>query len=135
VAEGIASGSEELCSATRRERADRAETRVGFSDFWKLVSWGTGDEAGWRTEQDLRSGEGLDDDHRSATLGTVPKRAGLLGSGCFLFDLGLWYGAEPKTEWQESGRPPVGEEAEVANADEAFGKQVQQETAQELIEG
>jgi hypothetical protein len=59
----------------------------------------------------------------------------LLGSGCFLFDLGLWYGAEPKTEWQESGRPPVGEEAEVANADEAFGKQVQQETAQELIEG
>ena len=69
VAEGIASGSEELCSATRRERADRAETRVGFSDFWKLVSWGSGDEAGWRTEQDLRGGEGLDDDHRSATLG------------------------------------------------------------------
>jgi hypothetical protein len=27
------------------------------------------------------------------------------------------------------------EEAKVANADEAFGKQVQQEAAQELIEG
>jgi hypothetical protein len=25
-------------------------------------------------------------------------------------------------KWQESGPPPVGEEAEVANADEAFGK-------------
>jgi hypothetical protein len=29
----------------------------------------------------------------------------------------------------------VGEEAKVANADEAFGKQMQQEAGQELIEG
>jgi hypothetical protein len=29
----------------------------------------------------------------------------------------------------------VGEEAKVANADEAFGKQMQQEAAQELIKG
>jgi hypothetical protein len=40
-----------------------------------------------------------------------------------------------KTERQESGAPPVGEEAKVANADEAFGKQMQEESAQELIEG
>jgi hypothetical protein len=35
---------------------------------------------------------------------------------------------------QESGAPPVGEEAKVADADEAFGQQVQEEAAQELIE-
>ncbi len=35
---------------------------------------------------------------------------------------------------QESGTPTVGEEAEVADADETFGKQVQQEATQELIE-
>ena len=35
---------------------------------------------------------------------------------------------------QEHGAPPVGQEAEVADADEAFGEQVQQEAAQELIE-
>jgi len=39
-----------------------------------------------------------------------------------------------EAEWQESGAPPVGEEAKVANADEAFGQQVQQEATQELIE-
>ncbi len=37
-------------------------------------------------------------------------------------------------KWQESGPAPVGEKAEMANADEAFGEQVQQEAAQELIE-
>jgi hypothetical protein len=36
---------------------------------------------------------------------------------------------------QESGAAPVGEEAKVANADKAFGKDMQEEAAQELIEG
>jgi hypothetical protein len=40
-----------------------------------------------------------------------------------------------KAKRQESGTAPVGEEAKVANADETFGKQMQQEAAQELIEG
>jgi hypothetical protein len=40
-----------------------------------------------------------------------------------------------KAEGQESSPPPVGEEAKVANADKAFGKHMQEETAQELIEG
>ena len=39
-----------------------------------------------------------------------------------------------KAKWQESGTLAVGQEAEVADAHEAFGEQVQQETAQELIE-
>jgi len=53
----------------------------------------------------------------------------------------LWFGlrwlsrAEQSiAKRQESGTPAVGEEAEVADADEAFGQRVQQEAAQELIE-
>ena len=34
---------------------------------------------------------------------------------------------------QESSAPSIGEEAEVANADEAFGEQVKQEATQKLI--
>jgi hypothetical protein len=40
-----------------------------------------------------------------------------------------------KAEREESGAAPVGEEAKVANADEAFGKHMQQEAPQELIQG
>jgi hypothetical protein len=40
-----------------------------------------------------------------------------------------------KTERKESGAPPVGEEAKVADADKALGKDMQEEAAQELIEG
>jgi len=39
-----------------------------------------------------------------------------------------------KAKRQESGAAAIGEEAEMANADEAFGEQVQQEAAQKLIE-
>ena len=35
--------------------------------------------------------------------------------------------------WQQSGAPSVGEEAEMADANEALGEQVKQETPQELI--
>jgi len=40
-----------------------------------------------------------------------------------------------KAKRQESGAPPVGDEAKVANADKAFGKHMQEEAAHELIEG
>jgi hypothetical protein len=40
-----------------------------------------------------------------------------------------------KAKRQKSGPTPVGEEATVANADKAFGKHMQEEAAQELIEG
>ena len=39
-----------------------------------------------------------------------------------------------EAKWQERGASPVGEESEVANAHETFGKHVQQEAAQELME-
>jgi len=34
---------------------------------------------------------------------------------------------------QESGAPSIGQEAEVADTDEAFGKQVEEKAAQELF--
>jgi hypothetical protein len=40
-----------------------------------------------------------------------------------------------KAKRQESGAPPVSEEAKVANADKTFGKHMQEEAAQEFIEG
>ena len=39
-----------------------------------------------------------------------------------------------KAKWQERGALAVGEEAEVPDAHETFGKHVQQEAAQEFIE-
>ena len=40
-----------------------------------------------------------------------------------------------EAEWQQRGASPVGEEAEVADAHEAAWQQVEQEAAQELVEG
>ena len=86
-----------------------------------VVSCGGSGEQGWRAELELGGAE-------------PPKRSGFLDGG------GLWLGLRLQrceglpAEWQESGPPPVGEKAEMANADEAFGEQVQQEAAQELIQ-
>ena len=41
---------------------------------------------------------------------------------------------QAEAERQQHGALPVGEEAEVADADEASRKQMKQETAQELID-
>jgi len=40
-----------------------------------------------------------------------------------------------EAEWQQRSALPVGEEAEVADADEAAWEQVQEEAAQELVDG
>jgi hypothetical protein len=85
---------------------------------------------------DLGSRKSLDDHHAAATFWTEPKWARFLGRGGFWFGLRWLYGSEElQAKRQESGVSAVGEEAKVANADEAFGKQMQQEAAQELIEG
>ncbi len=45
-----------------------------------------------------------------------------------------WSGVESgEAPWQQGGASSVGEEAEVADANEALGEQVKQETPQELI--
>ena len=41
---------------------------------------------------------------------------------------------EPEAKRQESSAPSVGQKAEVADADEARGKHVEQEAAQELLD-
>ncbi len=99
-----------------------------------VVSCGGSGEQGWRTELDLSRRKPLDDHHRPTTAGTEPKRSGFLGRGCFWLGLRLNHCEGLPAKRQHSSPPPVGEKAEVANADEAFGEQVQQEAAQELIE-
>ncbi len=99
-----------------------------------VVSCGGSGEKGWRAELELGGRKPLDDHHGPATVGAEPKWSGLLGGGCFWFGLRLNRCEGLPAKWQESSLPTVGEEAEVANAHEAFGKQVQQEAAQELIE-
>ena len=99
-----------------------------------VVSCGGSGEQGWRAELELGGAKPLDDHHRPATVRTEPKRSGFFGGGCFWLGLRLQHCEGLPAEWQESGPPPVGEKAEMANADEAFGEQVQQEAAQELIE-
>ena len=84
---------------------------------------------------DFRSGESFDDHHRPTTLGTRPKIARVVGARAVLFGRGSCSRAEQlKAKWQGSGAFAIGQEAEVPDAHEAFGEQVQQEAAQELIE-
>ena len=79
---------------------------------------------------DLGSSKSLDDHHGAATFGTTPKWIRLLGGRSFWFGLRWRFWVEElKAKRQESGAPAVGEEAEVADADEAFGQQVQEEAA------
>jgi hypothetical protein len=56
-----------------------------------VVSCGGSGEKGWRTKCKLGSGESLDDDHGTITLGTEPKRAGGLDSGGVCFGLRRHY--------------------------------------------
>ena len=68
-------------------------------------------------------------------MGAEPQIARWIIQGCFWWGLRWGQQAEHfKAKRQERGASPVGEEAEVPDADEASGEQVQQEAAQELIE-
>jgi hypothetical protein len=99
-----------------------------------VVSCGDSGEGGWRTELELGGGKSLDDHHGAATLGTEPERSGFFGRGCLWLGLRLNHCEGLPAKWQESGPPPVGEKAKMANADETFGEHVQQKAAQELVE-
>ena len=77
--------------------------------------------------------ESFDDGHRSAALRTTPQRVRCRSGRSFRF-LFRWSGVESgEAPWQQGGAPSVGEEAEVADADEAPGEQVKEEATQELI--
>jgi hypothetical protein len=115
-----------------QEATDRAETREGF-EFARVAScrsrahW-------WRTKLDFSSGESFDD-HRPATLGATPEIARVVGARPVLFGRRSYRWAEQlKAKWQGGGTFAIGQKAEVSDAHEPFGEQMQQEAAQELIE-
>src|SRR5713226_8934570 len=129
LTESLEKRKEEIGSAARRRGTERDDARKVFV-LWTAVSCGSRDQDRWRTELDLGGSKSFEDHHRPATLGTEPKRARFLGSGCFLLCLQLLYRAEQlKAKRQERGASPIGEEAEVPDADEALRKHVQQEAA------
>jgi hypothetical protein len=115
---------EEIGSAARRRSPERFETRGSF-ELEKVVSCRSRDQR-WRAKLDFGSGESFDDLHCSSTLGTGIKIRSVFGGGSVLFGLGLLCRAEQvKAKWQESGALAVGQEAEVADAHETLGEQVQ----------
>jgi hypothetical protein len=89
----------------------------------------------WRTKLNFGSGEPFDDLHRSTAFRAAPKNGTILGGTGVWFGLWLLFPTQQlKAERQERGAFAVGQKAEVADAHEAFGKYVQQEAAQELVE-
>src|SRR5207237_7411650 len=106
----------------RRTGAERGEP-CEVSSCGRAVSCCSSDQQWWRTELELISGKSFDDLHRSTTLGATPKRVRFL-SGGFRFDL-YWNCAQCcEAQRQEGGASAVGEEAEVADANEALGEQM-----------
>ena len=103
----------------RRDALKRGNSVV----YGRLISWSCGQE-GWRTELELGRSESFDDGHRSAALGTAPQRLRCRSGRGLRFAL-RWSGVESgEALWQQGGAASVGEEAEVADADEALGEQV-----------
>ena len=78
----------------------------------------------WRTELELHRGESFHDGHGPTALGTAPQGLGGRCGRGFRFGL-RWHCVESsEAQRQESSAPSIGEEAEVADADEAPGEQV-----------
>ena len=131
-------------SIGRRHRRSRARegTREASAPLagrgpteWDDGSCDSGGKDGRRTQERLSRSQPLQKDHRPATLGTGPQGgAGVgeeIGSGGRRRSCG---GEELGTTRQENCAPPIGEEPEVADADEAGREQVEQEAAQELLD-
>src|ERR1700745_4450507 len=103
----------------RRDALKRAES----AECGRMISCSRGQER-WRTELELCRRESFDDGHRSAALGTAQQRVRYRSGRSFRFVF-RWSGVESgAAAWQQGGAPSVGEEAEVADADEALGEQV-----------
>ena len=84
---------------------------------------------------DFGSRESFDDLHRSTAFRAAPKAGGVFDGGSVLVGSRFLCRAEQvKAKWQESGTFAVGQEAEVTDAYETFGEQVQQEAGQEVVD-
>ena len=118
----------EVCS-DKRERcgASRSTQRIRVR---RVVSCGQR----WRTKLNLRSRECFDDGHRGTALRTAPSVVERSG-GSISLELLFWRSPQClEAKRQGGGTLAVGQKTEVADAHETFGQQVQQETAQEVIE-
>jgi hypothetical protein len=114
---------------SRRGAAKHAKFRNGIG-----TSCCSHRQLGWGAELDLSSCESFDDYHGTAALGTDPRGVHVLGGGCCCSGL-RWCGVECcQAERQKLSSAATGEETKVANADETFRQQMQQEATQELIE-
>ena len=112
----------------RRDALKRADSAV----CGRVISCSRGQER-WGTELELCGSESLDNGHRSAALGTAPQRVGSRSHRSFRFVFRGNSVESGEASRQQGGAPSVGEEAEVADADEALGEQVKEEATQELI--
>ena len=129
----VAEAEEEICSSARHRGTKCAEAREAF-ELERGVSCRSGDH--WRrTELNFGSREPFDDLHGSTAFRAAPKTGRVFGEGSVLLGLRLLYRAEQvKAERQESGPLAIGQEAEVTDAHETLGEQVQQEASQELVD-
>jgi hypothetical protein len=98
-------------------------------------------KGGRRAKPNLGSGEAIKNNHVAVTLWASPNPSS--GNGC-----GFGCGGRLKTgggvqtgggqplpaQGQQLGAAPVSQEAEVANADKAFGQDVEKEAAEELFQ-
>jgi hypothetical protein len=80
LTESVEKGKE-IGAVARLRRMARDDARKVFL-LWRAVSCGSRDQQRWRTELDFGSSQSFEDHHRSATLGTKPRRPRYFGSGC-----------------------------------------------------
>src|SRR5215469_886058 len=129
---GLKTRKEAIWTASRQRDAERAEAR-GVVGLERSVSC-CGATLGWRAKLDFRSGEPLDDLHRSTAVRAAVKVGGVFGGGSVFFVRRLWRTQQLKAKREELSASSAGQEAEVPDTHEALRKQVQQKAAQELAD-
>jgi hypothetical protein len=134
AADGVREGDNKEWDQGKGAAGRSVAKRAEFSSCGRAISCSSSNQQRWSTKLDLGGSQPFDNRHRPTALGAAPKRARGLSRGWFWFGR-WWNGAEcGEAQRQQTGAAAVGEEAEVTDADEAFGEQVQEEATQELIE-
>jgi hypothetical protein len=130
---GLKRRKESICRVLRQRDAERAAAR-GVFGLERPVSCRCAG-SGWRAKLDFRSGEPLDDPHRSTAVRAGVKVGGVFRVGSvFLVRRLLCRSQELKAKREELSASSAGQEAEVPDTHEALRKQVQQKAAQELTD-
>ena len=115
---------ERIWPAPRHRRPERVERREDF-ELERIASCRGGEWRG-RTKLDFGSSEPFDDLHGATAFRAAPKRGRVFGGGGVWLDMRrLGRTQQLKAKRQERGALAVGQEAEVTNAHETSGKDVQ----------